>query len=50
MLVSVVDVRKVWMAVADRRVLMFVAVIIMCFVPQIATAIPDFFMGPEIGR
>lgn len=31
-------------------VLMFVAVIIMCFVPQIATAIPDFFMGPEIGR
>ncbi|GAA3856638.1 TRAP transporter large permease [[Pseudomonas] carboxydohydrogena] len=31
-------------------ILMMVAVIIMCFVPQIATAIPDFFMGPEIGR
>jgi TRAP-type C4-dicarboxylate transport system permease large subunit len=31
-------------------ILMMVAVIIMCFVPQIATGIPDFFMGAEIGR
>jgi tripartite ATP-independent transporter DctM subunit len=31
-------------------ILMMVAVIIMCFVPEIATGIPDFFMGPEIGR
>jgi TRAP-type C4-dicarboxylate transport system permease large subunit len=30
--------------------LMMVAVVILCFVPQISTAIPDILMGAEPGR
>jgi len=30
--------------------LMMAAVLVLCFVPQISTALPDLIMGPDGGR